>query len=65
MTYFDILRAICPFNFSTKEIEEMKEYLKENPPKNLMKLIDLDDSGDISVIEYYIFWILHESNQFF
>lgn len=61
MSFYDLLRAICPFNYSTKEAEEMKEYILNNPPKTLMRLIDLDDSGDISVIEYYIFWILHES----
>ena len=63
MSFFDLLRAVCPFNYSTKDIEDMRAYLKENPPKALIELIDLDGSGDVSVVEYYIFWVLHESRK--
>jgi len=60
MTFEDLLRAIVPFNYSTKSKEEISDYFKENPPLFIKKLFDFDSSGDISIIEYSLFFLFHE-----
>lgn len=61
MTFFDLMRAVCPFNYSTKSADDMKKYLEENPPKRTMELLDLDGDHHLNVYEFYIFWVFHES----
>jgi hypothetical protein len=34
--------------------------VKDNPPKTLKRLFDLDDSNTFSVYEFYIFWVFHD-----
>ena len=60
MSYHDQLKAITPFNYSLKDDEEIANWVKENPPANLIRLVDIDQSGDISVVEYCLFFTFHE-----
>jgi hypothetical protein len=60
MDYQDLLRAIVPFNYTTKDPKAIEAWSQQNPPKSIMDLFDVDHSGDISVVEYALFFTFHE-----
>ena len=65
MDWDDLLRAMVPFNYTTKDPAEIEEWSQKNPPEAIIELFDIDKSGDISVVEFALFYTFHESKKNF
>lgn len=59
MSYHDVIRSICPFSYSTKSREEIEAVGKALDNTTILRLFDLDRTGDISVEEYVFFLTMY------
>ena len=55
MTYKDFFKAVTPYNYTSPR--DMEDYFKRFNPKTL-KIIDVDDSGQIDFTEFFFFILL-------
>lgn len=62
MTWYDLLKACVPFNFSLKEESDVREHVESNPPETIISMFDLGEDGSISITDYCMFFIFHESS---
>lgn len=53
MSHYDLFRALCPYNYTTKSNEELNEQFKDFKSKTLAEFADLDGDGTISLYEFY------------
>ncbi|KRX07179.1 hypothetical protein PPERSA_00336 [Pseudocohnilembus persalinus] len=61
MSHYDLFKAICPFNYSTKEISDEEQ--KDFSSTNLSNFADIDGDGMISLYEYYLVVCLIQANR--
>jgi hypothetical protein len=52
MSHYDLFKAISPYTYSTKEVDE--ESSKEYKSEALSNFADIDGDGKISLYEYFL-----------